>query len=150
MPYIFHSYSGAPPAREPCAWGETHSLVNPPIPENLVIMWPYTHRPPTVRPSAPQSNQCFKKSIYISTKSLSCYILWPIIDPTVVIICCIASVSSYVVDNASLKLFLTIILYRTFPKCHAWIQTKRLRGLMIQCFYTSVKEEKQRENWTPS
>ena len=37
---------------------EPHSLVNLPIPENLVITWPYTDRPPTRRPSAPQENQC--------------------------------------------------------------------------------------------
>ena len=37
---------------------EPHSLVNLPIPENLVITWPYTDCPPTRRPSAPQENQC--------------------------------------------------------------------------------------------
>ena len=36
------------------AWAEPHSLVNLPIPEHLVIMWPYTDR----RPYAPQENQC--------------------------------------------------------------------------------------------
>ena len=35
------------------AWVEPHSLLNLPIPENLVITWPYTDRP-----SAPQDNQC--------------------------------------------------------------------------------------------
>ena len=32
---------------------EPHSLVNLPIPENLVITWPYTDRP-----SVPQENKC--------------------------------------------------------------------------------------------
>ena len=43
------------------AWAEPHSWVNLPIPENLVITWLYTTRPParlSVRPSAPQGNQC--------------------------------------------------------------------------------------------
>ena len=34
-------------AREARAWSEPHSLVNLPIPENFVIRWPYTNRPPT-------------------------------------------------------------------------------------------------------
>ena len=33
-------------AREARAWSEPHSLVNLPIPENFVIRWPYTNRPP--------------------------------------------------------------------------------------------------------
>ena len=37
-------------AREARAWSEHHSLVNLPIPENLVITWPYTNRP-TDRPT---------------------------------------------------------------------------------------------------
>ena len=35
---------------------EPHSLVNLPIPENLVITWPYTDRPPTVRPHHKKTN----------------------------------------------------------------------------------------------
>ena len=38
---------------------EHHGQVNLPIPENLVITWPYTdRRPPTDRPSTPQAYQC--------------------------------------------------------------------------------------------
>ena len=44
------SGSGAPRAREARAWAEPNSLVNLPIPENLVITWSYTNLPPSVRP----------------------------------------------------------------------------------------------------
>ena len=37
------------------AWAEPHSLVNLPIPENLVIMWPYTERT-TIRPHHRHTN----------------------------------------------------------------------------------------------
>ena len=45
-------------AREARAWSEHHSLVNLPIPENLVITWPYTNRPTAQLSSAPQEHQC--------------------------------------------------------------------------------------------
>ena len=46
-------------ARFARAWAEPHSLVNLPIPENLVMTWPYTdRRPPTAdRPSVRTTGQ---------------------------------------------------------------------------------------------
>ena len=56
---ILRVYSGAPHAREAPAWAEPHSLVNLPIPENLVITWLYTDRRPLTanRPSVRTTGQ---------------------------------------------------------------------------------------------
>ena len=61
---------------------EHHGWVNLPIPENLVITWPYTDRT-NGRPSAPQENQClllhFLASLGAQEKT-DCTSMWWSID----------------------------------------------------------------------
>ena len=83
-----------------------------------------------------------------STKSLLHYILLPIIHPTVVIICCIClcfelccgQCISQVVFNHNIKQYL--------PKVPCMSPNQKTSGFNDTVFYTSGKEEKQRENWT--
>ena len=61
------------------AWAEPHSLVNLPIPENLVITWPYTDRPPSVRTTGkPMFTLTLLASLGAQEKTNCTSMLWSI------------------------------------------------------------------------
>ena len=65
-------------ARAKRAWAEPHSLVNLPIPENLVITWPYTDRPSVRTTGHPMFTLTLLASLGAQEKTNCTSTLWSI------------------------------------------------------------------------